>query len=51
MFQEGSSEWRSTIIELHSYNVYRLPIVDMWIGDVRHADQKMTIESVELCFG
>ncbi|KAJ8719109.1 hypothetical protein PYW07_016665 [Mythimna separata] len=50
--EEGKKEWKSTIIELQSSNVYRLPVVDLWIGDIRDAEnQKMTIESTELCFG
>ncbi|KAJ8719110.1 hypothetical protein PYW07_016666 [Mythimna separata] len=50
--EEGKKEWKSTIIELQSSNVYRLPIVDLWIGDIRDAEnQKMIIESTELCFG
>ncbi|KAJ8724336.1 hypothetical protein PYW08_015810 [Mythimna loreyi] len=48
----GSNEWKSTIIELRSSNVNRLPIVDLWIGDIRQVEnQKLKIESVDLCFG
>ncbi|KAJ8724337.1 hypothetical protein PYW08_015811 [Mythimna loreyi] len=48
----GSKEWKSTIIELRSSNVNRLPIVDLWIGDIRQVEnQKLMIESVDLCFG
>lgn len=51
IFQEGSTEWKSTIIELQSSDVFRLPIADVWINDIHNADQRMSIESIEVCFG
>ncbi|XP_026732033.1 collagen alpha-2(I) chain-like [Trichoplusia ni] len=47
---EGGTEWSSTIIEIRSTYVNRLPIRDVWIGDVRGPNQKVSIESVEICF-
>ncbi|CAH0583160.1 unnamed protein product [Chrysodeixis includens] len=47
---EGGTEWSSSIIEIRSTYVNRLPIRDVWIADVRGPNQKVAIESVEICF-
>ncbi|CAH0583158.1 unnamed protein product [Chrysodeixis includens] len=47
---EGGTEWSSSIIEIRSTYVNRLPIRDVWIADVRGPKQKVAIENVEICF-
>nr|XP_049693151.1 collagen alpha-1(II) chain isoform X10 [Helicoverpa armigera]XP_049693152.1 collagen alpha-1(II) chain isoform X11 [Helicoverpa armigera]XP_049693153.1 collagen alpha-1(II) chain isoform X12 [Helicoverpa armigera] len=49
--KEGDMEWKSSVIELQTTNTFRLPIIDLWIGDIRDGDQRMYLESSELCFG
>uniref|UniRef100_A0A2A4J0L3 Fibrillar collagen NC1 domain-containing protein n=1 Tax=Heliothis virescens TaxID=7102 RepID=A0A2A4J0L3_HELVI len=49
--KEGDKKWTSSMIELQTTNTFRLPIIDLWIGDIREGDQRMFLESTELCFG
>lgn len=49
--KEDSKEYSSTDIVLQSSNVYRLPIIDIQIRDIRHDSQEFYLESTELCFG
>ncbi|KAJ8719112.1 hypothetical protein PYW07_016668 [Mythimna separata] len=41
----------SSIIELKTSNVFRLPITDMWVKDIGDPEERFMVRNFELCFG